>query len=66
VQPGRSLSTFRRNVLPLFSGQRSKPSKLDAGLLHSSTLKMEAIFSTEKSVNFYHAAGGHSPDDSTL
>jgi hypothetical protein len=35
MQSGRSLSTFQRQVLPPFSGHRSKPSKLAADMLAS-------------------------------
>jgi hypothetical protein len=53
------LLTFHRNVLLLSSGSRSKPSskqKTSPFLLracYSSTVKMEAVRSSETSVNFY-------------
>jgi hypothetical protein len=39
---------------------------LAACLVYSSTLKMEAVLSSEISVNFYHVIRRHIPEDSTL
>jgi hypothetical protein len=37
-----------------------------ACLTYSSNLKMEAVFSSEMSVNFYHTAWRHIPENATL
>jgi hypothetical protein len=39
---------------------------LVAFLAYFSTLKMDAIFSSEMSVNFYYTTGRHIPEDSIL
>jgi hypothetical protein len=58
-----SSPTFRKNVLPTFSGSKSnastKPAKLLAWSAYSSTLKTEAVGSSEKLVDLYQTTRCH-------
>jgi hypothetical protein len=74
VQSVESQPTFRRNILPPFSGSKNKQAELclpPAYTLVScsayfSTMKMEAICSSETSVDFQRTTRRHTPEDSTL
>jgi hypothetical protein len=54
--------------MPSFSGAKSKPGLLAACfiLVSSSTLKIEAVRSSEMSVNFYRTARHYIPEGRTL
>jgi hypothetical protein len=68
----RYLLTFRREVLHLSSGSNNKAIIKQAYIVlcktacsvHSLTLKIEAIGSSERSVNFYQDTRRHILDDS--
>jgi hypothetical protein len=66
VQPGRRLPTFRRSVQPPFSGLKSKQNKnkseRSTNCLLVFTLKMEAVRSSETSVNRLHGVTRHKTD----
>jgi hypothetical protein len=47
-----------------FSGSRSKPSKQVGGSTYSSTIKKEAISSSETSVHFHRPTQRYIPEDS--
>jgi hypothetical protein len=71
VQSIESQLTFRRNMWPLSSRCKNKPSKKPAFTLvscsaHFSTLKVEAICSSETSVDFQWTERRYIPQDSTL
>jgi hypothetical protein len=69
---GRSLWTFQRNVLPPSSRPKSKLSKKTSkqasqlAWLISSTLKLEALCSSETLINFYQNIWHDIPEDSTF
>jgi hypothetical protein len=80
VKSGSSLPMFRKNVLPPSSGSNNKPSKktsnqkaansrlatsLFACSPYSSTLKMEAVYSSETFVNSHQATRRHVSEDRT-
>jgi hypothetical protein len=68
--------TFRRNMSPPSSGSNSKPSEIPAWswqqailvscLVYSSNLKIVAIYSSEKSVDFQRTTQRYTPEDRTL
>jgi hypothetical protein len=60
--------TFRRNISPPSSGLKNKPPhfKFVSCSAYSSTLKMEAICSSETSVDFQRTTRRYIPGDSTL
>jgi hypothetical protein len=57
----KELSTFRRNILLLSSEYSSKPY-----LAYYSSLKMNAVRTSETSVNFHQTTRRHITDDNTL
>jgi hypothetical protein len=68
VQSGRNSLTFRRNLVPPCLGSKIKPSKKQTAIWTESSscllsiyspLKMEAVRSSETSVNFYRTAWRH-------
>jgi hypothetical protein len=67
---GISLATFRRNILPLSSGSKSKLSKwLLLQLVcpfYSVTLKMKTVRFSESSLKAYQIPRCHIPDDSNV
>jgi hypothetical protein len=68
VQSVECQPTFRRNISPLSSGSKNKPSKISAQkhIASRALLKMEAICSSETSVDLQRTTRRYIPDDSTL
>jgi hypothetical protein len=71
----KSQLMFQKNILPPFSGSKNKPSKISACLLptfmlvsclaYFSTLKMKAMCSSERLVDFQWTTWRYIPEDST-
>jgi hypothetical protein len=72
MQFSNSPPTFRRNEWPPTAGSKSKPSEISnkqalvSCLAYTWNLKMEAISSSETSVDFYLTAQRCNPEDHTI
>jgi hypothetical protein len=74
---GRNSPSFRRNLLSPFSEKKSKsskhPTRIKQSVEHSSKkmldyssiLKINAVRSSETSLNFYRTTRNHIPEDNT-
>jgi hypothetical protein len=65
--PKKNQCVSRRVLLPIYSASRGKPiSRLASCLNYSLTLMIEAVLSSETSVNSYRTTWRRTPEDSTL
>jgi hypothetical protein len=62
----RSLPTFRRNILPTPTGLNNEQRKYLARRRLQNFLMMEAVYSSEKSANFYQTTRRHIPEGYTF